>query len=149
MDVIKIRIGTGMDDMHRHIQRLMDEMFNITRPLLTTTHTTGWLPESDIYETEEEIIIAINLAGVKKEDIEVFLHEDYIYIRGIRYQPIKENMVLRCHQLEMGYGEFERAFHIPVSIDRNSIEALWSDGLLRVHMKKQEAAPRTIRVEVR
>ncbi len=148
MDIIKIRLGTGMDEIHRHIQRLMDEMFNISRPLLTS-HTTGWLPDSDIYETEDEIIIAVNLAGVRKEDIEVFLHEDYIYIRGVRYQPVKEDIILRCHQLEMGYGEFERAFHIPVSIDKASIEAIWSDGILRIHMKKQEAISRTIRLKVK
>jgi len=148
MDVIKIRFGTGIDDIHRHIQRLVHEMFNMTRPLMTT-HSTGWIPDADIYETEEEIIMTINLAGVRKEDVEVFLYEDYIYIRGRRQQPVEESMILRYHQLEIGYGDFERAFHIPVSIDRNSIEAVWSDGLLRIHMKKQESGPRTIRVEVR
>ena len=146
MDIIKIRLGT--EDIHRHIQRLVDEMFNIARPLMTT-YTTGWVPEADIYETKDEIIITINLAGVKKEAIEVFLYEDYIYIRGIRSQPVEESMILRCHQLEIGYGPFERAFHIPVSVDKDTIEAIWSDGLLRIHMKKQEFAPRTIRVEVR
>lgn len=148
MDIIKIRFGTELGDIHSHIQRLVDEMFNIARPILTT-HTAGWLPESDIYETEEEIIIAISLAGVKKEDIEVFLHDDYIYIRGMRYQPIKSENVLRCHQLELGYGEFERVFHIPVSVDKSSIEAIWSDGLLRIHMKKIKPVSRTIKLEVR
>ncbi len=148
MDIIKIRFGTDLDNIHRHIQRLVNEMFNINRPFLTT-HTAKWMPESDIYETEDEVIIAINLAGVKKENIEVFLHEDYIYIKGTRYQPVSEDKVVRYHQLELGYGEFERAFRIPASIDRNGIEAVWFDGLLMIKMKKQSSAPRTIRVEVR
>jgi len=148
MDFIKIRFGTNIEEIHRNIQRLMDEMFNISRPFITA-HPSGWIPEADIYETEEEVIIAVNLAGVKKEDIEVFLYDDYIYLKGVRYQPVKESMVLRYHQLEMGYGEFERAFRIPISINRNNIEAVWSDGLLIIRMKKQELGPRTIKVEVR
>lgn len=148
MDFIKIRFGTDIEEIHKNIQRLMDEVFNISRPFLAA-HPAGWIPEADIYETEEEIIIAVNLAGVRKEDIEVFLYDEYIYLRGIRYQPVKENMVLRYHQLEMGYGEFERAFRIPSSINRDSVEAIWSDGLLIIRMKKQESIPRTIKVEVR
>ncbi len=147
MDVIKIRFGTGFSDIHDHIQRLMDDMLSISRPFLAS-HTTAWVPDADIYETEDEVIIVLNLAGVKKEDIEVFSYDDYIYVRGVRYQPIKEE-VIRYHQLEIGYGEFERAFRIPTTIDKNSIEANWSDGILIIRMKKKIVTPRTIKVKVR
>jgi len=148
MDIIKIRFGKRFQDIHEHIQRLMDEMLSINRPFLTT-NTSSWLPDADIYETDREYIIVLNLAGVRKEDIEVFLYEDYLYIRGIRYQPIKTTDVIRYHQLELPYGRFERAFRIPLSVDKNSIEAIWMDGLLMIRMRKQAPVSRNIRVEVR
>ncbi len=148
MDIIKIRFDSGFSNIHEHIQRLMDEMLSVNRAFITS-HTTAWMPDADIYETQEEIIIVINLAGVKKEDIEVFLYENYIYVKGIRYQPVKEEDVIRYHQLELGYGEFERVFKIPTPIDRNSIEASWSNGILMIRMKKQKPITRTIKVKVR
>ncbi len=148
MDIIKIRFGTGLQDIHEHIQRLMDEMLSISRPFLTT-NTSSWIPDADIYETDEGYVIVLNLAGVRKEDIEVFLYEDYLYIKGVRYQPVKTSDVIRYHQLELSYGRFERAFRIPLSVDRNSIEAIWMDGLLMIRMRKQTPISRNIRVEVR
>ena len=146
MDIIKIRFNSGFSDIHEHIQRLMDEMLSVSRPFITS-QTTAWVPDADVYETKEEIVIVINLAGVKKEDIEVFLYEDYIYVKGIRYQPVKEREVIRYHQLELGYGEFERAFRVPAPVNRNSIEASWSDGILMIRMKKQLPVTKTIKVK--
>ena len=146
MDIIKIRFESGFSNIHEHIQKLMDEMLSISRPFITS-RVTGWVPDADVYETDEELIIVINLAGVKKEDIEVFLYDNYIYVRGIRYQPVREQEGIRYHQLELGYGEFERAFRIPTPINRNSIEASWSDGILMIRIRKHIPVTRTIKVK--
>ncbi len=146
MDFIKIKFGTDIKEIQRDIERLMDEVFDLRRPFILT-RPSRWIPEADIYETEEEVVIVVNLAGVNKDDIEVFLYDEYIYIRGIRNQPVED--ILKYHKLEIEYGEFERAFKIPAAVDRESIDAIWKDGFLMIRMRKYKPIPRTIKVEVR
>ena len=121
-------------------------MMNLNRPLLYTS-SGGWIPEADMYETAREIIVVVNLAGVRRENIEVSFNEHWLFVKGRRFEPASTGSPARYHQLEMGYGEFERCFPIPAAIDRNRTDASYEDGLLSVVMKKAERALR-VHVEV-
>ncbi len=135
MYLIKVKYDRNLDKLHNRVQKLMDDMMNLTRPVLSV-HDTEWSPEADMYETEHEIFLVVNLAGVKREDIEVSFHENYICIRGERTHNMPSGMLVRYHQLEMGYGNFERVFRVPAVADENEIEASYSDGILTICMRK-------------
>ncbi len=94
-----------------------------------------WVPESDLYETEGSYVLKINVAGVKKNHLDLTLYGDSLRISGKRVLDDEE--VLKYHKLEMRQGPFERRFRLPEDIDRDSIEAVLSDGILTVKMKKR------------
>ena len=135
MYFIKVRLDPNLRGLHDKMQRMMSEMINMSRPLLSTSQS-GWSPEADMYETEEEIFLFVNLAGVRREDIEVSYDLNYLRIGGKRTRTIPAGMLARYHQLEIGHGEFERVFRLPAVIDQDQMEASYEDGLLTVRIKK-------------
>jgi HSP20 family protein len=143
---IKVRFDRTFEDLNHKVRKLMDEMINLPRPLLSI-HDAEWAPEADMFETGDEIFLVVSLAGVRKESIEVSFYENHLRIEGKRAQCIPPGTPIRYHQLEMGHGNFERVFRLPIMTDENKMEASYSDGLLTVQIKKSQEA-RSISVEV-
>jgi HSP20 family protein len=145
MHLIKVRIDHNIGGLHKRMQSIMDEMLNLGRPLLPLSDT-GWVPEADMYETSDHIILVVNLAGVNIEDIGVVFHQNHLRIDGKRHLPAHADTSARYHQLEIGYGDFERIFRIPAVIESEHIEASVANGMLTVRMKKQK--PRNVHVDI-
>jgi|YelNatPaOPRAMG01_1025707.scaffolds.fasta_scaffold00083_13 HSP20 family protein len=96
-----------------------------------------WVPEADLYETEAFYVIKVDVAGVKKSHLDLTLHGDTLKVSGQRSLEEMEEGVLRYHRLEMGQGPFERSFQLPQDADLNSIEAVLSDGILTIKIRKR------------
>jgi len=112
-----------------------------------------WVPSVDIHETGENILVKCEIAGVKAEDLQVSLSGDdkVLTIAGIRKELQEERSGrLRCHQLEVYFGPFERSIPLPqqLPIDRERLSAVYKDGFLIVTLPKlpviENAAPRQI-----
>ncbi len=112
----------------------------------------GWFNDDegrlaiDVSETEKEIVILSPIAGVKPEDLEVFMHNDMLTIRGNRHEdlgvvPGGKHVVRECH-----WGAFSRSVIMPIEIDADAITAAIRDGVLTVRMPKME---RSRRIEVK
>ena len=102
------------------------------------------MPRVDIFETENELLLLADLAGVRPEDVDLHYEkgELMLYAR-VRERGPRENFLLQ----EYGEGDFYRAFSISESIDASRIEASCKNGVLTVHLPKTEAArPRQIKV---
>ncbi|MBW1818272.1 MAG: Hsp20/alpha crystallin family protein [Deltaproteobacteria bacterium] len=136
MYIIKVRTDRNLRSLIRNMTRIRDEMMHLTRPVLSPSHA-GWTPDADIYETDQDVIVVVNLAGVQKEDIEVSYHENLLRVVGNRARVIPEGENAHFHHMEIGNGEFERVFRIPVAIDADLIRATYVDGLLTVNMRKR------------
>ena len=94
-----------------------------------------WRPPTDIYETPDEIIVVVELAGVNEDDMTVTLFSDLLVVEGVREQPVLDDMNA-CHQLGIKYGEFrsEVALHAPV--DHERVNAEYKQGLLIISLLK-------------
>ena len=147
MYFIKVRYDRRRGDLHNKMQKMMHDMMNVRRPLFSTPEM-DWMPEGDIYETEGDVFLVLNAAGVKKEDIEVTFHDIYLRIRGRRLRMLPAGLPVKYHQIEIGHGDFERIFRIPEQVDKDHIEASYEDGLLTVRMKKRKK-PRSVSVKIR
>lgn len=143
---IKVTFDRNLGLLRNKMQDIMDEMMNLRSPIMSPSHT-GWLPEADLYETEKEIFLVADLGGVRKEDIQISLFENVLRLKGRRYPGHLRVGATRYHRLEMGYGDFERLFRIPASINAEKVEATYADGLLTVHMQKR--VPCGVQVDVR
>ncbi len=133
------------EQMRAQIQRLMGEFLKNATPLGYQAEA-GFHPPMDVYETAEHLVILIEIAGMKPEDIHVFVKENILTISGHRTEPASPSKT-HLHQMEVDYGKFERTLHIPCAIDVNEIKASYREGFLMVTLsKKQEPVLETVEV---
>jgi HSP20 family protein len=85
---------------------------------------------------------------MKKEDIDISLHEDNLVIAGERKEE-KQYGENETQRAERFYGRFQRTISLPKQVDVNAIKAAYKDGILTVTLPKApEAKPRQIEVNV-
>jgi len=107
----------------------------------------SWQPDVDIFETETALVVRVEIAGVRSQDLNVKVDGQILRIAGIRLPP-DGFQVRRLHQMEIASGPFERRLRIPVPFDRNAVSAQIADGFLTVSLPKSETGPRRVSVEV-
>ena len=107
-----------------------------------------WAPLVDISEDDKEYLINAELPGVKKEDVKVTAEEGTLTIMGERKFE-KEVKGRRFHRIERAYGSFGRSFSLPDDANPSRVSAEFKDGVLTVHLVKDEKAkPQQVEVKV-
>jgi HSP20 family protein len=104
------------------------------------TGVTGtWEPPVDIYETDDALVLQVELPGVSKDAVSVELHEHTLRLSGER---TREPAVTggQYHRQEGRYGAFQRAFRMPTMVDEAKIQATYHDGVLALRLPKHAAA---------
>jgi len=101
-----------------------------------------WSPPTDAYETEEDYIVRLEMAGMREDDFEVVLENNTLLISGSR-PDLPERRAY--HQMEIRFGKFSTAVEIPVPINIDEAIAEYKDGFLVVKLPK--AKPSQIKVE--
>ena len=104
--------------------------------------TPVWRPPTDVYETDETIVVRVEIAGMRDEDFDIQLDDRFLAIRGIR-QDNEERRAF--HQMEIRYGEFSVEVELLVPVIASEVDAIYRNGFLRVIMPK--ARPRQIEIE--
>lgn len=113
-----------------------------------------WQPRVDVHETSNSVIVKMEIAGVKLEKLNVTLSSDdrVLTVTGERNEEDEERAQrIRCYQLEIYFGAFERQIVLPVEarIDREKITANYRDGILVVQLPKRvPQAPETTRITI-
>ena len=100
-----------------------------------------WRPPTDVYETEEAIIVRVEIAGMREADFSVQLIENSLQIRGTRLDVSERRSY---HQMEIPFGEFSSEIDLLVAVVADQIEAVYRDGFLRIVLPK--ARPQQIKV---
>ena len=110
--------------------------------------TAQWAPLVDIIEDEKEYLIKAELPEVRKEDVKVSVEDGILTISGERKHETEENGA-KYHRVERAYGLFSRSFTVPESADASNVSAEFKNGVLNVHLAKDEKAkPKSIEVKV-
>jgi len=121
--------------LSKSVNELMDEFFE---PINART-TNNFTPKVDVRENEQEFELLLELPGVRKEDMHIELEEDVLYVSGER-KAVEETKDTNVHRMEQFYGSFQRSFHLPQGLDKETIAAQYQDGILRLTIKKHEKA---------
>jgi HSP20 family protein len=98
-----------------------------------------WSPSVDISEDDKEWLIKADLPDVKKEDVKVTVENGVLAVTGERKFE-KEEKEKNYHRVERSYGNFFRSFTLPEGADGAKVAAEFKDGVLRVHLPKNEKA---------
>lgn len=105
-----------------------------------------YLPDTDIYETDDHMVLVADMPGVRPDDVDITLERRVLTIRGRVAAPVHDGY--RRFHIEYGEGDFERAFTLSQEIDRDRIEADYTNGVLTVKLPKTESA-KTRKIEVK
>lgn len=136
---------SDLSRLHGQMRRLMDDMLYQLSPRFLLDQRI-WSPQMDVLETPEAFMILAEVSGLKKDEIQVTVKRNVVYLSGKRLRPPMANAV-RYLQMEIEYGTFERTFELPVVVDESHIEANYKDGLLTVVLPKKMAQKKTIPIE--
>lgn len=100
----------------------------------------SWQPATDIYETDDRIVMLIEIAGIKENDLTLTASQNYLLIQGVRNPPYDSPRSI--HQMEILYGEFSVELQFSIPVDYERIEAVYQQGFLRITLPKSQ--PRNI-----
>jgi HSP20 family protein len=126
------------------LPRLMEEL---SREWPGPRAAGGFLPAIDVSDDDERYTITVELAGAKKDDVHVELHEGVLTIRGEKRSEREERKERRRYT-ERTYGAFRRSLRLPPDADAERLEAKFTDGVLTLTIpKSEEAKPRTIAIK--
>ena len=107
-----------------------------------------FIPRSDIIETEEKYQIVMDMPGVSQDKIDITLDKNTLTINGQTIQEAPDGYSLA--HAEFRNGDYERSFRLTDRIDREKIQAVFTDGVLRLDLPKaEEAKARKIKVKAK
>ncbi len=149
MSLIKRNPGTGHPlDPYTEWDGLFSDFF---RPLRLTREDNEALamPRVDIEEKDDNYLMKVDLPGVRKEDIEVSVHEGVLSIKAETKEESEEKREGRVIRRERHYGGFLRRFNLGQDVDESKAAVAFSDGVLSLTLpKKSPARGRPVRIQV-
>ncbi len=95
-----------------------------------------WRPPTDVYETEDSVVIQVEIAGVNSDELEISYSDRLLSIRG-RREPPQERRSYYC--LEISYGEFASDVLLPGAYVKDKIEAKYDNGFLFITLPKEKS----------
>jgi len=131
-------------DIFRKLQGLEEEMdrlfdhFFASKSYLGMVAEHVWHPPTDVYETEQEVIVIMEIPGVSKDDVEISWHDNVLSVRGRRCD--KGDHVKTCvHLMEINYGQFHRTIMLPFELrDDSIVDARIASGFMRILIAKPD-----------
>ena len=128
-----VSYGVGRDRIDQ-----MQQMHQLMQQLLGRAATRAggsWQPATDVYETDDALVVQVELAGVREDDIDITLFADHLTIAGTR-QNRAAAATAAYHLAGILYGSFTVAIPVMTNVDRDGVEASFEDGLLTVTLPK-------------
>jgi HSP20 family protein len=138
MDPKKIKFGDPFDRIGSHLEKTIQDIFR-PRPVapMFACRDCSWVPQMDMYETEKQVFIWAELAGIEKDDLDVEVNSKAVRIFGLRKEtPRSPEGTYRL--AEIRYGKFERVLYLPSPVDTTTVSSSFVNGLLNITMNKLE-----------
>jgi len=117
-------------------------LFGTTRPR-SLRRAVIWVPPTDVFETEDQIVVQVDVAGVRQSDLAISLQDRRLTITGTRVDPGPTQRAY--HQMQVRFGDFGAEVELPAPVDESQTAASYVDGFLRIVLPKLK--PRQIDVQ--
>ena len=131
-------------DMDRLFARLWDDFGMPPFPRIARD-----IPSIDLSESEDKLIINVEIPGINPEDLDISVTEDRLHITG----EMKQESVDRgdtYHSVERRYGAFSRDIPLPCRVMKEEVTATYKEGVLTIVMPKcKPEAARALKIKIR
>jgi len=139
MDLIRWEPFKELSSLRRQMDRLMDAFYE-----KESFENLRFLPDLDVSETEDEIVVKADLPGIDEKDLRVTYSGNQLHIKGER-KAEKEEKGKNFHTVERSSGNFERMIALPVEVEAEKVKAKYKKGVLEIHLpKKAESKAKAI-----
>jgi HSP20 family protein len=125
--------------MQQEMERFIDD-FSRRKPPAHQFRLRGWEPAVDVTETETQVVVLVELAGLSQEQVELVVERNTLRVRG-RRQEGPHSTKRSCHRLEIYWGPFERVVPLPAPVQPGSTQATFADGMLEIVLTKAKLHP--------
>jgi HSP20 family protein len=130
-------------DLRMDFPKWMTEVFG---PEAEVFGELKFIPEANLTETEKEMVVTVELPGMKPEDVKVELREGDLWITGTKHEE-QEEVGKTFHRIERRAGAFRRVFGLPAEVRDGQVDARFAEGVLTITLPKTEkAVPKQIEV---
>jgi HSP20 family protein len=116
------------------VERLLADFARLRTPLLLGKASV-WRPLTDVYETDKEFVVRMDVAGMDPRGFDIALRGRVLTIRGVRRDPTPSSRK-HFHKMEISLGPFERNIAVPAHAQMSAMEAHYEEGYLVVRMTK-------------
>ena len=136
-------IAEGWEQLRRRASQALTRFNPVTRRQDMQTaeeqdmlRASRWgLLAADLWLDDDQVIVTLEVPGMKKEDFDVVVSDGFLVVRGTKHIR-RERSEGRYYSLECAYGEFERAIALPVEVDESRAVANYRDGVLRIRLPR-------------
>jgi HSP20 family protein len=143
------RVPADFFGIQREINRVFDHFIQGGIRADEAVQASYWTPAVDIAEFENEYVVKMELAGVNKDDVKISLESNILTVKGEKKQE-KDEKDMNVRHIERSYGSFQRSFTLPKRVKSDSIDAVFTEGVLSISLPKaEEAKPKQIEVKVK
>ena len=123
--------------VQEEVRRLFQELIHQPWGGQGSPETGNWQPQVDMCETPGEIIVEVELPGVRREDVRIEVRGDLLHITGERHTTA-ERQERNYYRLERHHGRFARQLRLPGTVDREGIRAEFDAGILIITLPKRK-----------
>jgi HSP20 family protein len=138
-----------LEDLRRRFE------YDVARPVIRTIwerlpeEMKGWSPAVDVFQKGDNIIVKVEMPGVKQDDVDISASNDTLTIKGTKKaEPgVKDNEYSRS---EIIHGNFVRTVNLPAAVDTDNVDAVYEDGIVRITMPVASGSkPKKVPIKVK
>lgn len=135
-------------DIQGDVNRLFDTFLGRPAPAAASTGR-AWIPAVDMHETKDDLVLKVEVPGVREKDVAVSITGDLLSIRGERRWSEEDARDQKLLHVERVYGQFERLIQLPLAVQADKVKATYRDGVLEIRLPKaEELKPREIKIDI-
>ena len=130
------------------INRMFNEAFGSSKDFEDEVSMSAWRPATDIYDTDNALVIKTELPGIGKDDVSIDVKGNVLTIKGERSfdKEIKEE---NYYRKERSFGKFQRSVALPEAVNPEVIKANFKNRVLEIKVPKtEEKKPKQISINV-
>ena len=134
----------------RELATLQTEMSRLMNGIFDSNGRAAqdWVPAADVWETEQELVYALDLPGVEEDEITIELHDDTLTVSAQRERDrARDSSEQGFVRFERRFGSFSRSLGVPAGVTEDAVQADYRNGVLEVRVAKP-AAPQPRRIKL-